>query len=96
MKTISSQSFKNLLSTVPLNIIDLRDSFSFKKSNIPSSLNIKESLLLSKPQSFLSKDKTYYLICTKGYTSKKVSLTLNSLGYNTISVNGGYSEYIKL
>lgn len=95
MKTISSVSFKKIESKNSLNIIDLRPSHDFKKRNIPSSINIKESVLLKNPSLFLSKDKVYYLICTKGYSSMKVSTTLNNLGYNTISVSGGFNEYIK-
>ena len=46
------------------------------------------------PNSYLKKDKTYYIYCQTGYTSMDVVNILNKKGYNTINLEGGYNKYL--
>lgn len=76
-----------------LNIIDIRTKYIYELSNISNSINIPYEYLLLNPSKYLNKNDTYYLYCQAGYTSKSISKKLNSLGYKTISINGGYNSY---
>ena len=88
---ITTTELKRLIPRVK--IIDIRDNYQFNLGSIPTSINIPKNFLLTNPDTYLKKDDIYYIYCEYGNTSKKVSNVLNSLGYNTINVLGGFSEY---
>ena len=64
-----------------LNLIDIRSNSKYKEGHIPNSINIPGHLLLMNPNSYLKKDKTYYIYCQTGYTSMD---DLGRLEFNTI------------
>ena len=70
-------------------IIDLRPSFEYNEFNISGSKNIPKFILLNKPDKYLNKTDTYYLICNKGEVSLSTAKILNALGYNCYSIIGG-------
>lgn len=92
MKSISKKDFLSLYNKEILNIIDIRPASIYKKHNILNSINIKELLLLKYPSRYLTFNKTYYIICSKGISSYHVVTILNNKGFNTISVIGGYDN----
>ena len=92
MNSISPQNFLKMLSNNVLNIIDIRNNYYFNKKHLPNSININENILLKAPYKYITKDETYFIICSKGISSKKVSNYLNSIGYKTISIKGGFSS----
>ena len=75
-----------------LNIIDIRTNYYYLKKHINNSINIEGKLLKEMPEKFLSKNKSYYLICESGYKSKILATYLNSLGYQTYSIKNGYDS----
>lgn len=77
------------------NIIDIRPSDEFGNFHYPGSINIPRLYLLKEPEKFLSKNKTYYLICEMGNVSLSCSKLLNALGYKCYSIIGGINEYKK-
>lgn len=77
------------------NIIDIRSEYEFNQKNISGSINIPKMNLLRNPEKYLNKFDTYYLVCSKGYTSLSVSKILNALGYNCYSINGGIDYNIR-
>ncbi len=91
--TIDIKDFLEILKTKHINIIDIRSKYIYDLSHIDKSLNIPYDYLVLSPSKYLNKNDTYYLYCQAGYTSKSISKKLNSLGYKTISVNGGYNSY---
>ena len=91
--TIDIKDFLEILKTKNINIIDIRSKYIYDLSHIDKSLNIPYDYLVLSPSKYLNKNDTYYLYCQAGYTSKSISKKLNSLGYKTISVNGGYNSY---
>ena len=91
--TIDIKDFLEILKTKHINIIDIRSKYIYDLSHIDKSLNIPYDYLVLSPSKYLNKNDTYYLYCQAGYTSKTISKKLNSLGYKTISVNGGYNSY---
>ena len=75
-------------------IIDIRSNQSYNNNHIPDAKNIPSQTLISNPNKYLERDKTYYLYCQKGTTSIRVCSLLNNLGYKTVNVNGGYEAWI--
>lgn len=75
-------------------VIDIRHPIEYSRGYIPGSKNIPAQRLLLDPAYYLDKNKIYYLYCQSGHTSNNVVNRLNSLGYNTVSIDGGYNNYL--
>ena len=76
------------------NIIDIRSRAKYNLNHIPGSINIESFALLNNPSKYLNKSDIYYLYCSSGITSKMVVNKLNSLGYNTVNIEGGFNNYL--
>ena len=74
-------------------IIDIRESYEYRQGHIDGAINITKDLLELVPEKYLNKNNYYILYCDKGVYSKELSNKLNSKGYKTISLDGGYSKY---
>lgn len=74
-------------------IIDIRDNYQFNLGSIPTSINIPMNFLLNNPDSYLTKNDTYYIYCEYGSRSKTTCNELTKKGYNVVNVLGGFSEY---
>lgn len=83
----------DLLNQSNIKIIDIRDNYNYNQEHVLGAINIPELLLKQMPTHYLSLTKTYCLYCSFGKKSKDLSNYLNSLGYKTISLEGGYREY---
>lgn len=77
-----------------LNLIDIRDKYKYEYSHIEGAINIPSNYLITNPENYLDKAKRYYLYCYNGHISNDVSNELNYLGYNTVSILGGYNYYL--
>ena len=77
------------------NIIDIRTKEKYLKSHIEGAVNISYMDLLLNHKKYLDKDKTYYIYCDSGIRSKRLVNELNSLGYHTIDIEGGYNNYLR-
>lgn len=78
-------TYKNIGDIMEKIIIDIRDSFEYKRKHIDNSINIPFDLLELCPERYLSKNNIYYLYCDKGIKSKEISIKLNKKGYKTYS-----------
>lgn len=87
-------SIEEFLRLNPSNIIDIRNSQIYSNNHIPKAINVPYDELIVNPSKYLNKGVRYYIYCQKGFTSKRVVIILNNLGYNTVSINGGYEEWI--
>ena len=92
MQTILASEIKGLIGRI--NIIDIRDNYIYKIGNIPSSKNVPYGFLITNPEDYLDRDKTYYIYCSVGVNSTKACNILKRLGYKVVNVFGGYHEYI--
>lgn len=92
MQSISMETFLTLSPSI--SIIDIRSNQSFNNNHIPGAINIPYEKLILNPGNYLTFSNRYYLYCQKGVTSKKICSMLNRMGYHTISVDGGYEEWI--
>ena len=77
-----------------INLIDIRNNQSYNNNHINGAINIPYEKLIIEPNSYLSRDKKYYIYCRCGITSKKVCAMLNNLGYKVVNIKGGYEEWI--
>jgi rhodanese-related sulfurtransferase len=67
-------------------IIDVQDRYEYNISHLPGSINIPYDDLINNYRVYLNKKDTYYLYCKSGKLSKRASIVLNYLGYNTFVV----------
>lgn len=94
MNSISVDGLLQKLNRESLNIIDIRSHYEYLLGKIPTSINIDKILLLQTPQTYLDKEKTYYIYCQSGHSSNNIVIKLNSLGYHTVNIVGGYNNYL--
>lgn len=76
-------------------IIDIRTSSEFESYHLDGSINIPRIKLLNSHETYLDKDKKYYIICNKGEVSLSCCKILNALGYSCKSIKGGIDPLIK-
>lgn len=91
MKEIDISELKSIINNIHL--IDIRDNFQYVLGHIPSAINIPMNFLITNPENYLNKDEEYYINCEFGSRSKKTCMILNSKGFKTINVIGGYNAY---
>ena len=89
-------SIREVLRLTNPNIIDIRNSYYYNMEHIPGAINIPYYDLLTNYKYYLNKYSIYYLYCDEGDQSTEVSNRLNNFGYNTMSISGGYEEYLKI
>ena len=75
-------------------IIDIRAKYKYLLNHIPGSINIQENELLLNPNNYLNLNKEYVIYCDQGNRSRKVVNYLNSRGYKTYSLIGGFNSYL--
>lgn len=90
MDSISIEELKKISNPI---IIDIRDNYSYNVSHIKDSINIPYYNLLNNYSHYLSKNNIYYLYCEEGRQSREISKRLNSFGYNTKSIQGGFKSF---
>lgn len=94
MNDISIEKLQNEIKNSSPLIIDIRSNYSYQQGSIPGAKNIPVNTLINSPSSYLDKNKTYYIYCQSGHTSKNVVMRLNSQGYNTVNILGGFNNYL--
>ncbi len=92
----SYQFFIDNLNNPSFKIIDIRDEKDYNNSHIPNSINIPYLNLANNFPRILSKNYKYFIICSKGKTSNELVRLLNSYGYKTYNLTGGYDNFVKL
>ena len=104
---IDIYELKKLLNEKNLNLIDIRDNYSYLSGTIESTIivitqdlienaiNISSNTLIENPSKYLDKNKKYYIFCNHGSSSEFLCNYLTKLGYDTTSIIGGYNSYIK-
>jgi rhodanese-related sulfurtransferase len=64
-------------------IIDLRNRNEFLNNHMYGAFNIPYDELLNNYRKYLNKSELYYLYCKTNKLSRRMSMILNYLGYNT-------------
>lgn len=76
------------------NLIDIRSTQSYNNNHIPGAIHIPFEDLLVKPEQYLDPRRTYYIYCQQGTKSAKLCQILNQVGYRTVTIAGGYENWI--
>ena len=74
-------------------LADIRDEISYNYGSIPASVSIPDILDRAKNGS-LDREKSYILYCMKGVQSGEAAQVLRELGYDAVSLAGGYSRWL--
>lgn len=94
MDVIEINNLLTKLEKEPLNIIDIRTNYEYLNSHIPTAKNIDKNILLMYPNKYLNKEETYYIYCQSGHSSNNLVKILNTKGYNTVNIIGGFNNYL--
>ena len=89
---ISVNDMDDLIGKVEL--IDIRDPFEYIRGSLKTAKNIPMGTLLTSPERYLAKDKTYYIMCQSGGRSGGACTTLAKQGFTVINVAGGMGSYV--
>lgn len=87
-------SMSDFMKLSNVNVIDLRSVEKYNNSHIPGSINITSDKLLLNPEDYINKSSKYYLYCQHGFTSFNVCKILSKLGFNVISIDGGFESWL--
>lgn len=91
-KTIDVNEIDDLLGNI--NIVDIRDEEEIALfGTIDTAKHIQMNKILECPEEFISKDKSYYILCHSGNRSGKVCAELVPLGYDLTNIEGGFARY---
>jgi len=93
---LNSINIEELFLTSNKNIIDIRNNYYYNLGHINGAINIPYYNLLNNYSYYLNKHNTYYIYCDTGDQSLEIVKRLNSFGYHTININGGYEAYLKV
>ena len=94
MNSIDITKLMVMLEKESLNIIDIRTNYEYLNGHIPTAKNIDKNVLVMYPNKYLNKEDTYYIYCQSGHSSNNIVNMLNSKGYNTVNIQGGYNNYL--
>ncbi len=67
-------------------LIDVQHPEDYSKNPTPNSINIYVDKLLLNHKKYLNKNQKYYLVCNKGFLSKKAVSMLEYFGYDVTQV----------
>ena len=82
MKTIKISEYNEKMGI----LIDVQHPLDYAKHHDKRSINIYADKLIMNHNKILDKNKTYYIICHKGFLSKRVVRTLTFYGYSVVQV----------
>lgn len=74
-------------------LCDIRDEISHEYGAIPNSVSFS-NIMDEANSGELDKNKSYVLYCMKGSQSGEIAASLNELGYDAVSLKGGYSSWL--
>lgn len=90
-KEINVNELDELIGKIEL--IDIREADEFAEGTIETAKHIAMGDLLSEPEKYLSKEKTYYILCRSGGRSSNTVSKLEAKGYDVVNVAGGVAGY---
>lgn len=92
-REIDSYELIELIKKENIHLIDIRDSYIYSSGTIGNAKNIPLNYLLTNPDDYLEKNKTYYFFCNYGSNSKRLCNFLSRRGYDVVNIVDGYQGY---
>lgn len=77
-----------------VDLIDIREPYEYRNGSLRTAKNIPMGTLVASPEKYLSKDKTYYIMCQSGARSGRTVKLLENQGFNVVNVAGGMGSYV--
>ncbi|WP_124065440.1 rhodanese-like domain-containing protein [Clostridium sp. E02] len=77
-----------------IELIDIREPYEFKSGTMRTAKNIPMGNLISNPEKYLMKDKTYYIMCQSGGRSSRSCRVLRKKEFDVVNVAGGIGSYV--
>lgn len=74
-------------------LCDVRDEISYRYGSIPKAESMSGIRELAQSGE-LDKNQSYVLYCMKGIQSRDIALDMIDLGYDAVSIKGGYSQWL--
>lgn len=90
-KVVHVNEIDGLLGNIEL--IDIREPYEYKSGSLKTAKNIPMGNLISEPDKYLNKDKTYYIMCQSGGRSGRACNMLTRQGFDVVNVSGGIGSY---
>jgi rhodanese-related sulfurtransferase len=75
-------------------LIDIREQSEYKTGSLKTAKNIPMGDILTSPEKYMDKDKTYYIFCQSGGRSGRACAQLSNLGYDVVNLSGGMGSYV--
>ncbi len=91
-KVINVNDMDELIGKVEL--IDIREPYEYQSGSLRTAKNIPMGNLLTSPERYLIKEKTYYIMCQSGGRSGRTTRQLTKQGFTVINVAGGMGSYV--
>jgi rhodanese-related sulfurtransferase len=91
-KVVHINDMESLIGKVDL--IDIREPYEYKSGSLKTAKNIPMGNLITSPEKYLKKDKTYYIMCQSGSRSGRTAKLLASQGFDVINIAGGMGSYV--
>ena len=91
VKSVHVNDLEKLIGAIEL--IDIREPYEFAGGSIKTAKNIPMGELLAAPEKYMTKDKTYYIVCQSGGRSAQAASVLAKQGYDVVNVSGGVGSY---
>ncbi len=91
VKSVHVNDLEKLIGAIEL--IDIREPYEFAGGSIKTAKNIPMGELLAAPEKYITKDKTYYIVCQSGGRSAQAASVLAKQGYDVVNVSGGVGSY---
>lgn len=92
VKAIHINDMDDLIGKIEL--IDVREPYEYRNGSLRTAKNIPMGDLLKKPEKYLIKDKTYYLMCQSGMRSGSAVRALAKQGFDVVNIAGGIGSYV--
>lgn len=93
VETISAKMLDGYASRNDTLIIDLRERGEYEKNHVKGAVNLPYEELEENPEVRFPYGKILVLYCDRGGASLKAARILAGMGYETVSVVGGYEAY---
>lgn len=75
-------------------LIDIRERGEYKTGSLKTAKNIPMGDILTSPEKYMDKDKTYYIFCQSGGRSGRACAKLSKQGYDVVNLSGGIGSYV--
>lgn len=92
LKSINVNDLDDILGQI--NLIDVREPYEFKGGSLKGAKSIPMDTLLNNPEKYLSKEKTYHIMCLSGARSRATCKVLSQQGFDVVNVSGGIGSYV--